>query len=83
MTEFFKKVTILNFTESAQAHHQRLLMENKSLAKKRLEKDMRIAAIALANNAIMVTRNQKDFSQISGLPLEDWTTEWFTRLATK
>lgn len=73
-TEFFKQVTILNFTEAAQTYHQRLLAENKSLAKKRLEKDTRIAAIALANNAILVTRNQKDFAQIPGLLLEDWTT---------
>jgi tRNA(fMet)-specific endonuclease VapC len=72
--EFFKKVMILNFTEAAQTCHQNLLPENKILAKKRLEKDMRIAAIALANNGIMVTRNHKDFSLIHNLPIEDWTS---------
>jgi tRNA(fMet)-specific endonuclease VapC len=72
-TEFFKKVTILNFTEAAQTHHQNLLSENKLLAKKRLEKDIRIAAIALANQGIMVTRNHKDFSLIPNLQIEDWT----------
>ena len=71
-TEFFKRVTILNFTESAQTYHQNLLAENKILAKKRLEKDARIAAIALANNGIMVTRNHKDFSLIPNLQIEDW-----------
>jgi tRNA(fMet)-specific endonuclease VapC len=72
-TEFSKKVTILNFTEAAQIYHQNLLADNKLLAKKRLEKDMRIAAIALANNGIMVTRNLKDFSLIPNLQIEDWT----------
>jgi tRNA(fMet)-specific endonuclease VapC len=72
-TEFFKKVTILNFTETAQTYHQNLLSENKLLAKKRLEKDTRIAAIAVANNGVMVTRNHKDFSLIPNLLIEDWT----------
>jgi tRNA(fMet)-specific endonuclease VapC len=72
-TEFFKKVTILNFTETAQTYHQNLLSENKLLAKKRLEKDIRIAAIALANDGIMVTRNHRDFSLIPHLRIEDWT----------
>ena len=72
-TEFFKKVTILNFTETAQTCHQNLLAENKQLAKKRLEKDTRIAAIALANNGIMVTRNYRDFSLVPNLQIEDWT----------
>jgi tRNA(fMet)-specific endonuclease VapC len=73
-TEFFRKVTILNFTETAQICHQNLLSENKLLAKKRLEKDMRIAAIALTNHGIMVTRNHKDFSLIPTLRIEDWTS---------
>jgi tRNA(fMet)-specific endonuclease VapC len=34
--------------------------------------DMLIAACALAVGAIMVTNNQKHFSLIPGLPLENW-----------
>ena len=34
--------------------------------------DMQIAAIALANNLVLVTHNTAEFSRISGLMLEDW-----------
>jgi len=36
--------------------------------------DMLIAAIALANDMILVTHNQREFSRIAGLRLEDWET---------
>lgn len=34
--------------------------------------DLLIAAIALANDVILVTHNTSEFSRISGLKLEDW-----------
>jgi tRNA(fMet)-specific endonuclease VapC len=34
--------------------------------------DLQIAAIALANNLILVTHNTKEFSRVPGLNLEDW-----------
>ncbi|RAM52672.1 MAG: type II toxin-antitoxin system VapC family toxin [Hapalosiphonaceae cyanobacterium JJU2] len=71
--EYFKGVKILNFDTTAHTCYQDLLRENQQLNKKRLQKDLRIAAIALSTNAVMVTRNQKDFSQIPDLILEDWT----------
>lgn len=37
-------------------------------------KDLKIAAIALANDAVLLTRNTKDFGKILGLKIEDWTT---------
>jgi tRNA(fMet)-specific endonuclease VapC len=35
--------------------------------------DLKIAAIAIVNNAIVLTRNTSDFGQIANLQIEDWT----------
>jgi len=35
--------------------------------------DLLIAGVAIANNLVLITHNQKHFSKIEGLELEDWT----------
>lgn len=37
--------------------------------------DLQIAAIALANDCILITHNTGEFSRIAGLKLEDWEIE--------
>ncbi len=37
--------------------------------------DLQIAAIALANDCVLVSHNTREFSRIAGLKLEDWELE--------
>lgn len=71
-TEFFKVITVLNVDKNAENCYQILQQSSKSLAKKRIEKDLRIASIVLVHNATIITRNYKDFSQIPNLKIENW-----------
>jgi tRNA(fMet)-specific endonuclease VapC len=70
-----KRVPVAEFNQAAGDRYQQMLSETPILSKKRLQKDMRIAAIALSMGSTVVTRNYQDFSQVPGLLLEDWTQE--------
>ena len=65
----FKKITILEFDQRAAVELQRL----RNLKIRIGTMDLRIAAIALANQATVLTRNLKDFRQVPGLRVEDWS----------
>lgn len=67
--KFFNDFIILDFNESAYNRYMALRRQGIRIG----TQDLRIAAIALVNNSILVTRNQRDFSQVPGLVLEDWT----------
>ena len=60
---------ILSYTESAIARVAQL----KPLRLNVRLMDLRIAAIALENSAVVVTRNQRDFGRVPGLVAEDWS----------
>lgn len=66
---FFNSVTVLDFTPAAQAVYADLLRQKIRIG----TQDLRIAAIALAAQSTLVTRNQRDFSQVPSLPIVDWT----------
>ena len=70
--EYFKQTEILNFDREADFEFRSLLQQNPPLRKARLQRDMRIAAIAIAQDATVITRNHKDFSQVPRLKLMDW-----------
>jgi tRNA(fMet)-specific endonuclease VapC len=62
---------VLEFDERAAVEFQRLKKEHPRLG----TMDLRMAAIALSHRATLVSRNQRDFRQIPGLVLEDWTQQ--------
>lgn len=68
---YFCNVQLLDFDEAAYNCYQNLRQQKLSVG----TQDLKIAAIAIANQAIVVTRNQKDFSKVPNLPLEDWTLD--------
>lgn len=63
------KWRILPYTESAIERVEGL----KSLRLNVGLMDLRIAAIALENRGVVVTRNRRDFSRVPGLNVEDWS----------
>jgi tRNA(fMet)-specific endonuclease VapC len=60
---------ILPYTESAIARvaHLKTLRLNVRLM------HLRIAAIALENQAVIISRNRRDFGRVPGLSVEDWS----------
>ncbi|MEH1858881.1 MAG: type II toxin-antitoxin system VapC family toxin [Nostoc sp.] len=67
--EFFKNVRSLGFDESAINCYEGLIRQRIRIG----TQDLRIAAITLSMNGILVTRNRKDFEKVPNLRLEDWT----------
>lgn len=71
--KYLQTVEILDFTSEADTCLKQLLKDNPLLRKNRLQKDMRIAAVALSLNTTVVTRNQRDFGLVPRLAIADWT----------
>ena len=66
---YFCSVNLLDFDNAAYNCDQSLLQQRIHIG----TQDLRIAAIALANEFILVTRNHQDFSKVPNLCLTDWT----------
>ncbi len=66
----FASFRIIDFDDAAIAHFGRL--RNQKNLKKIGRPDLLIACIVLAHNALLVTRNLKDFKDIQGLRVENW-----------
>jgi tRNA(fMet)-specific endonuclease VapC len=64
---------ILVHVDEEAARHFKTLLGQKKLKMKR--PDMLIACIALANDALLVTRNTKDFNKVRGLRLANWADD--------
>ena|SRR6266545_1828651 len=65
----FETRAVLPFDDPAVAEFKRL----KQLKVRIGTMDLRIASIALANAATVISRNLRHFQQVPGLQVEDWT----------
>jgi len=66
---FFNSIKVLDFDIASDAQFK-ILHQHKIRVS---TNDLRIAAVVLATDNILVTRNRHDFEQIPGLAIEDWS----------
>ncbi len=63
------RIAVIEYDEKAAA-----VFEHLKLAKIRVgTMDLKIASIAIANDALLLTRNLSDFNKIPGLRVENWS----------
>jgi len=65
----YQSIVIVSFSHAAAVEHQRLRRAYPRIG----NMDLKIAAVTLNNNEILLTRNVSDFGQIVELRTEDWT----------
>ncbi|MCY3574087.1 MAG: type II toxin-antitoxin system VapC family toxin [Chloroflexi bacterium] len=70
---FFMRYTILPFDEAAARVYGRIDGYLKDAGMRIGPVETQIAAIALARNLILVTRNTRHFRRVPNLAFEDWT----------
>ena len=66
---YFVQVNLLDYREDAASHFAALRGQRMRIG----TQDLRIAAMALAAGGTLITRNRRDFQQVPGLLLEDWS----------
>ena len=67
--EIYCRVAVIAYDEKAAATFERLKKAHIRIG----TMDLKIAAIALANDATLLTRNTQDFTRVPDLKFEDWT----------
>lgn len=71
MIRLYCSLTVLDYEERAAIEFQQLRKQKVRIG----TMDLKIAAIALANQATLLTRNLADFIKVPRLRVEDWTRE--------
>ncbi len=67
--DYFKTLTIIEFDQNAAEIYKNLKANKIRIG----TMDLKIASIAIANEAILVSRNLKDFEQVPDLTVQNWT----------
>ena len=70
--EFIIPFEMFDFTVAAASYYGKIRKELKEKGQPIGEMDMLIASIAMANELIVVTNNEKEFRRISILRVENW-----------
>ena len=68
MFRFFAGFEIVPFDDAAVERFEHLIASKIRIG----TMDLKIAAIALAQNALLLTANRRDFEQVPGLRFENW-----------
>lgn len=66
---WFLKMNVASFTSEAQVQFSQI----KHQCRRVKTLDLRIASIALATDSTLLSRNLRDFREVPGLNVEDWT----------
>ena len=69
MRDYYCTTPVLPFDDKVLAQFQSLWLLRLRVG----TMDLKIAATARANNAILITRNASDFSKVPGLQIQDWS----------
>ena len=67
--EAYRNTTVLDFDENAASVFKDLKSQKIRVG----AMDLKIAAIVISRNAILVSRNLRDFEEVPGLVVKDWT----------
>jgi tRNA(fMet)-specific endonuclease VapC len=67
----YQSISIIPFSDTAALEHQRLRKTYPRIG----NMDLKIAAISLTSNALLLTRNRSDFGQIIGLRIDGWSRQ--------
>jgi tRNA(fMet)-specific endonuclease VapC len=68
MMNFFRRWEMVRFDEAAAEKAQELRRQRIRIG----TQDLKIAAIALVHNALLLSANLKDFRKVPGLRIDDW-----------
>jgi tRNA(fMet)-specific endonuclease VapC len=64
----FNKLSVLPFDEKAYSYYEQFRNQQLRVG----SQDLRIAAIVMANEGVLVTRNRRDFEKVANLSIVDW-----------
>ena len=67
--QMFNLFPVVSFNQACENQFQQLRASRLRVG----TRDLKIAAVALANHLTLLTRNRRDFGRIPGLVLDDWS----------